>query len=51
MTSDDAKSAMSAGRFCAETEMGSGGCCVLGVAQYMWSQCSAQPMVPAAEDL
>ena len=33
---------MSAGGFRAETEMGSGGRCVLSVAQYMRNQCSAE---------
>ena len=42
MTTHDAKRAMSAGGFRAETEMGSGGRCVLIVGQYMRNQCSAE---------
>ena len=38
----DAKCAMSAGGFRAETEIGSGGRCVLIVGQYMRNKCSAE---------
>ena len=51
MTTHDAKCAMSAGGFRAETEMGSGGRCVLIVTQYMRNQCSLTESAPDSSSL